>query len=285
MPEVTVTFTGTDGLERVGSHYKGGSDAVLLMHGLRSDHREFADFPELLAETGLSILALDFTGCGESDGVRGYVSPSAQCADVRAALDFLAGQGVTQTVALGHSFGVHAALQSAAVDDRIVAAIIVAPQSRSGASLTGLRKILFRVWGLFRPIAGALKYVSIPSSKNYDALFVEPSARAWARETDWDPGVYNLGTLAHATGMNNRDVLAGITKPVLAVIGAHDKKTRPEGSLKLFTDLARTSVQTVTLPNSGHSPFADSDKDLLFEVTCNFLADVFAAPNVAIGEQ
>ena len=284
MSEVTVRFVGTDRRMRVGTHYKGGSDAVLLMHGLRSDRREFADFPARLAETGLSILAVDFTGCGESDGFRGYVTPSTQLADLRAALDFLSHQGVTQTVALGHSFGVHTALRGAELDDRIVAAIIVAPQSRSGASLTGLRKIVFRMWGMFRPIAGALKYLSIPSSKNYESLFVEPTAHEWARRTDWDPGVYNLGTLAHATGMNNRAVLAGLTKPVLGVIGAHDEKTRPESSLRLFADISRTSVQTVTLPNSGHSPFADCDKDLLFKVTCSFLADAFAAPDLAIGK-
>lgn len=84
--------------------------AVLLLHGLASNHTRWSEF---CAHTGLSaswnLLRLDLRGHGDSL-VRGRVGMSIWCKDLA---EILAQEGIGETVVVGHCLGANLALHFA----------------------------------------------------------------------------------------------------------------------------------------------------------------------------
>lgn len=267
-----IKLEGYGGNTLSASFWKGNDCAVVLLHGLRTDMREFAEFPACLHAAGPSVLALDFSGHGASAGQKGYISEKSHLEDTTAVLMFLRKNGIKKCIILGHSFGVHAALLASADHSLIEGLVFVAPQKKSGASLTRVKKLIFECLGFMARCAPfASKYIYLPISVSYRDLFVSDQAVAWAETQRWDPGKINLATLAYASRANNMLLAEKNSLPALVVIGQMDKKTSAESSEKFIESLDPKQTTVCRLTSSGHSPFADNDKDILLDAVTTFV--------------
>jgi fermentation-respiration switch protein FrsA (DUF1100 family) len=117
-----VTFKTSDGVEIIGNFYPaaiGGNQAVLLLHQFDKNKTMWGDFPEMLAQAGFAVLAIDLRGHGESGGSRDDLASAAN--DVAAAKEFLAGKNQTKISVIGSSIGANLALLSTGGNTRVVA--------------------------------------------------------------------------------------------------------------------------------------------------------------------
>ena len=72
----TVTFSGADGLELIGTFYPAGgtqpAPTVILLHMLNSNRTVWAEFSAELNANGYNALALDMRGHGETGGAKDW---------------------------------------------------------------------------------------------------------------------------------------------------------------------------------------------------------------------
>ena len=104
------------------------SPVVVLLHGFGSNKSGawIGITAALLARWGYASLAIDFRGCGESDGPRARVICLEQVADTRSAVGYLAARAdidAARIAVFGHSFGAAVAVYAGGVDQRIAAVI------------------------------------------------------------------------------------------------------------------------------------------------------------------
>jgi alpha-beta hydrolase superfamily lysophospholipase len=121
--------------------------AVVVVHGAGSRKENHRDFAEACAAAGMSALALDLRGHGESAG-----APDAgMLDDVLAALERLRAEGAAPLGLRGSSLGGFLALHAAARDPgvRAVAALCPAPAE-------GLARVLGADWPLALPLDRAV---------------------------------------------------------------------------------------------------------------------------------
>lgn len=240
-----------------GGPYPG----ILLIHGLRSESREFGDFPEVLSRKGYMVLSFDYSGHGQSGGPSLLVTTSSYQDDTLAALRLLKERGASTIVVLGHSFGAYAALLSAQSDQNVMGAVLACPQYRSGASLNGIKRFMFFITGTVLKFLGFLvPNIYLGVKKDYSLLFEDPTAIDWAEQIDWDPGKIHLRSLAFAIDANNMKLVQAIQKPILVVCCAKDQKVSKESTMRLVSAISPQICRFIELPNSGHSPFRDFDQ-------------------------
>ncbi|HEY6953301.1 MAG TPA: alpha/beta fold hydrolase, partial [Bacteroidota bacterium] len=102
-----VEFINSRGLRLVGNYHRAGSGAgVVLAHGFTSDKSAVGRFDSLspaLHKTGYSVLAFDFSGCGESDAE--ILAAHNMVDDLRCAIDFVKNNGCSRVALYGHSLG------------------------------------------------------------------------------------------------------------------------------------------------------------------------------------
>lgn len=154
MPSHTqkVTFTTSDGVTIVGDYVDAGAGAphALLLHMMPATRASYAFFALKLREAGISSLAIDFRGHGES--VRQCRMKNAECRmddyatldyrdfldaehqakilDVRAAVDWLAqnhGAQKSRLTLVGASIGANLALQYLKENPEVPAAVLLSP--------------------------------------------------------------------------------------------------------------------------------------------------------------
>jgi len=85
-----VTLPSADGVTIAGEFYEGAtrpSPAVLLVHMLTRNRGEWGTLPDRLRDLGLTVLAIDLRGHGQSSGSAGDLP--AMTRDVRAAMQWL----------------------------------------------------------------------------------------------------------------------------------------------------------------------------------------------------
>jgi len=135
-----ITFTTDDGVVIVGDWYPGTKfgRAVLLLHMMPETRDSWRVFAERLASAGVSALAIDERGHGESTkGPKGPIDFRAfsdreqreKIIDVRAALDWLKERGFAEAgiAVVGASIGANLAIAFAAENREIPAVIALSP--------------------------------------------------------------------------------------------------------------------------------------------------------------
>lgn len=127
IPSDGLTLAGV--LHLPGSHKPGDRlPAFVVLHGfMGSKDESHAEIQARMLEGfGYAALRIDFRGCGDSGGARGYVLCLDQVSDARNALTWLAARSEIdpkRIALIGHSFGAAVAVYAAGVDDRIAAVI------------------------------------------------------------------------------------------------------------------------------------------------------------------
>lgn len=140
MPE-RVTFATTDGVEIVGDWVTATTTmgAVVLLHMMPATRQSWMAFQRVLAQRGLTSLAIDLRGHGESTHARdgsvldykkfSETYPSVSAQDLAAAVQWIRKRGVERTrIAVGGaSIGANLALQFLADEPQTPAALLLSP--------------------------------------------------------------------------------------------------------------------------------------------------------------
>lgn len=107
------------------------SPVVVMAHGLTGTRRDcLGPFAERFAQEGISVLAFDHRGVGDSTGTPDLFEPGRQLADWRSAISFARSMphiDPDRVATFGSSMGGGNALAAAAADSRIVAAVSQVP--------------------------------------------------------------------------------------------------------------------------------------------------------------
>lgn len=102
-----ISFLNSRGGRIVGTLYPGAHQSIVIMaHGFSSDRTSNGRFGKLaqsFQQAGLSALAIDFSGCGESDD--DILMASKQEDDLRSAVGYVKSVGYQQIGLYGHSLG------------------------------------------------------------------------------------------------------------------------------------------------------------------------------------
>ncbi len=122
-----ITFNATNGTSLAGTvalpKAAGPHPAVLLCQGLSGvRHLVLPEVAAHLAGAGYASLRFDYSGCGDSGGVRGWVDPQQRVRDAMSALAILAARTDVDASRLGvygHSYGGPVAIHVAAQDERV----------------------------------------------------------------------------------------------------------------------------------------------------------------------
>ena len=118
VPARAVTFTTPDGVQLAGTLYGSGTTGVALLHQVNGQQVQWMGFARVLAAHGYLAFTFDFRGRGASEGTP---DTAKQDTDLRAAIQFLRGQGVKQIALMGASLGGAVTLRVAATDTSVVA--------------------------------------------------------------------------------------------------------------------------------------------------------------------
>lgn len=104
VPFEEVTFTTEDEINIAGTLFGEGEIVVLLLHMGKAGatQKSWHPFARLVAERGFSVLAIDFRGCGKSEGTR---TLRLLINDARAAVEFLRQRGFDRFICMGASMG------------------------------------------------------------------------------------------------------------------------------------------------------------------------------------
>ncbi|MGH7297854.1 MAG: alpha/beta hydrolase, partial [Polyangiaceae bacterium] len=126
-----VRFPRADGKHVAGWYAPSRSGAsVLLMHGTNADRTALLYETRALAQAGFGVLALDWAGCGASEGTIDW--GAGERSTLEAAVDWLSRQQGTDSTrigAYGFSMGAHMLAQVAALDPRLRAVVLAGPPS------------------------------------------------------------------------------------------------------------------------------------------------------------
>ena len=126
--QVRLKSDGIDiaGVLHIPDGHKPGTKlpAFIVLHGfLGSKDESHAEIQASMLESwGYAALRIDFRGCGDSGGTRGYVLCLDQVTDTRNALTWLAEQPEIdghRIGLIGHSFGAAVSVYTGGVDDRV----------------------------------------------------------------------------------------------------------------------------------------------------------------------
>jgi len=238
-----VTFTA-DGLTLVGNLAVAAGDApAVVLTGPFTGVKEqvVGAYAELLNRRGLTTLAFDHRGFGESDGRRAHEDSQGKLADLRAAVGLLA-EHTDRVAAVGVCLGGGYAVRAAAGDPRIRAVVGIAgaynsPARFAAADPFGYRRTLGSFIDRYDEELPAVAPGGAPAAMGGD----EPYAyygTARSAAAHWENRVTygSLHALMTFDALGAAPLLAGT--PLLIVHGRTDAYCAPELAEALFAGAA-----------------------------------------------
>lgn len=131
-----ISFQTEDGATIVGNYWQGSSTGVLLLHMMPATKESWNEFAEALSREGMSVLAIDLRGHGESVGHDGRTldytkftdqQHQASIFDVESAGSYIKERGVTTMYIAGASIGANLALQYQSEHPDVKKTILLSP--------------------------------------------------------------------------------------------------------------------------------------------------------------
>jgi non-heme chloroperoxidase len=235
--------------------YGTGDAAIVLVHGWGMGVRTWDySLPALIA-AGFRVVALDHRGCGKSDKDFGDVGINAIAGDVVALVETL---GLSRVVLNGWSLGGAVVVAAAAqLEDTCTGLVLTC-----GATPVYLQKPDYPHGGTDADLAGTLDAMGADRvnflwalSQGICATEVTPEVERWMWEIFMESSPNAAGSLAELGPMDQRDILASLTMPILSYVAGKDAVVDPDvcRSVAQYND----NVTTIDLPESGHAPFID----------------------------
>lgn len=253
-------------------HHQGSAVPVVLIHGWAMSSRMWAGTIEALRADGHAVIAIDLRGCGQSDRDFADMSIAALAGDV---VDVVRRASPTRPVVLnGWSLGGAVATQAAALLGADAAGLILT----CGASPRFTRADDFPHGG--EPDSAAAWAAALAADRagffrglaeGVCAREVSPSTIDWMWTSFIDSGPGVIDQLIDLAQIDQRELLAGLSIPVLSVVGGADPILDPEIGLAAAR-IAR-SGSAVTFDGCGHAPHLEQPAEY-HSALRRFLADV-----------
>lgn len=173
---------------------------ALLMHGVRADRSVMAPRALMLRELGLTSLAIDLQGHGETGGEM-ITFGHREAQDARNGVDYLRGQGCAKVLVIGQSLGGAAALlgDGPVAADAFVLESVYPTIEDAVANRLGMR------FGAAGRLAAPLLYLQLPLRAGVGSAELRPL-----------------------------DAVRKLRVPVLVAGGSRDLQTPPEETRSLF---------------------------------------------------
>jgi pimeloyl-ACP methyl ester carboxylesterase len=248
----TTGYADVNGLHLYYEVHGSGSPLVLLHGGMLTIDLNFAGLiPTLAADH--TVIGVELQGHGRTADIEREITPAALASDVVALLDHL---GIDRAHVLGHSMGGAVALELAVSHpDRVRSVVPVSVSVRPD--------------GLHEDLTDPSRHATstrMPTQQDF-ADFTEAYQRLSPHPEHFDDFLVSLSANQNDTQGWSDEQLAGITAPVLIVLGDHDFTTIEHGGVMLRLI---PGSQLAVLPGTTHMQ-ATRRADLLLPMLAAFL--------------
>jgi 3-oxoadipate enol-lactonase len=227
----------------------GAGRPIVLVHSLLADRTSFEPLAALLA-TAHRVTMLDLPGFGGSHAVSGGLEAVADC--VAAAIGEIEREAGEKPVVLGNGYGgfvtLLAAIRHPKLARKLVLADCGAVFDEPGRQAFRNMSAAVRAKGLAAIADVAMRRLFAPGFQAaHPGLIEERKARFVAME----PETFHLACAALAS-LDLRAELAGVTVPVLVLVGEQDEATPPAMARELAAGLPHATLHI--LPACAHVP-------------------------------
>lgn len=249
--------------------------AVVLCHGAFESKENWLDLAAHLAEHGMPALALDFTGHGASEGLRGTVDMHVWPYDIRAGMDFLSERGYRRCALVGLGSGATAAIIAAAHDTRVASIVALAPVVHlmptfgDRVAMLGIlafdkvkRAILGKPLSLSRTRSFGKKRFAVDDAVN-EAIKSAPGFREHLEKAP-------VGETLHIDWIDITGAAAKVKVPALVVHGARDAVCEVDQSHRLLDELDGVKELHI-LEETGHALHLDRSRDEVYDLIRNWV--------------
>jgi len=249
--------------------------AVVLCHGAFEFKGNWLDYAERLAGQGFTTLAFDFTGHGESKGLRGTVDMHVWPYDIREALNLLSARGYRRFGLVGWDSGGSAVVVAAAHDPRVrCAAVLSAP-------VFVMPSLADRVAFLLATGAGKVKRafwkrpLTLSRVKELDRMCVAVDDDANARYLS-DPRLrayFEAVPIPESLDSSWIDITRAAQKvkvPTLIIHGAEDTINPVKQSRKLH-DTIQGRKKLDVVEDTGHAVHLDQHRDKVYKLIARWM--------------
>ncbi len=235
--------------------YGSGDKAVVLIHGWGMGVRTWDYTLPALAAAGHRVVLIDHRGCGRSDKDFNDMSISSIAGDVCALVDELQLTGV---VLNGWSLGGAVAVAAAdSLGERCMGVALTC-----AATPVYLQKDDFPHGGTEEAMAQTVAGLNADRvnflmglSQGVCATEVGATVEQWMWEIFMEASPLAVATIAELGPLDQREMLAGLTVPIVSFVGAKDGVVDPEICRSVST--FNSSATVVEFESSGHAPFID----------------------------
>lgn len=229
-----------------------------------------------LADAGIAALIPDMNGHGESGGDRYHVSISRWIEDIRRGIDYLGTRGDTRglkTAAFGVSTGGTAVIETALVEPRIDALILLAPTVRN--MMTPAEQLAYYV---LLPFGYIKKYLTgrplkIPLSelmKKKRMVRDDVLQCAMIKDPAFLASYLPIPGAHQASIVDTVKRAGAVRVPTLVMHGEDDEVDRPDSSRRFFEGL-RCDRKLILLPETGHLGCVDRHRSAVYEHTAEWI--------------
>lgn len=248
-----------------GKAFDATKPTLVFIHGVLNDHSVWILQTRYLAHHGFNVLAVDLPGHGRSGGdAPASVEEAAQF--IEALLD---AAGVKQAGLVGHSWGSLIALEAAArLKDRITHLALVGtafPMKVSPALIEASLHEPMKALQMVNVFSRAT--LSAPPSALGPGTWVYGASMALGRRvlaSNTAVNIFHRGFVACDSYAHGLEAMAGVTCPVLFVLGESDQMTPPRAAQSLIDQANATnkSITVVKVP-MGHHQMSESPEETL----------------------
>ena len=284
-PRLTETaYTAADGAVLPVRQWPAESPhaIVLALHGFNDYRRAFALAAPDLAARGISVIAYDQRGFGETATAGRWAGEAALIEDALGLLRLLERRYPdTPVYLLGHSMGAAVATGVAAraeAAELVEATILAAPAAWGWSELNVFYRAV--LWTLARLAPGwtpSGEGLDRIASDNREALIALGRDPLVIKETRVD-SIYGLvGLMEHALEAAPR-----VTTPVLALFGEKDEIVPAHAIEALISRLPGKHTEVCAFPEGWHLLLRDLGRSQVIGTIANFIAD--GAKGVSCGD-
>ena len=241
--------------------YGAGDSAVILVHGWGMSVRSWDHaLPHLVAK-GHRVILLDHRGCGQSDKDFADMSITAIAQDVVA----LVGQlGLTRVVLNGWSLGGAVVVDAAALLEEVCVGLVLT----GGATPAYTQKPDFPHGGTDDDMQATLAALAQDRVNFLNGLSqiicakeVSPEIENWFWQIFLQSSPLAAATLGELADLDQRDLLAGLTMPILSFVGDQDSFVAPD--ICRWVGDNNPNAEVVEFEGVGHAPFIEAQEDYL----------------------
>ena len=258
-----------DGKQIYYEDYGSGDSAVVLVHGWGASVRAWDYTLPALAAAGHRVVLLDHRGCGRSSKDFADMSIDAIAGDVVLLVEHL---GLSKVVLNGWSLGGAVVVAAAAcLGDRCSGVVLTC-----GATPCYLQKSDYPHGGTDDALAGTLEAMAADRVNFLAGLAggvcasdVSPEVVSWMHRMFLESSPLAAASLGDLGPLDQRDLLANLSAPILSYVGANDAVVDPEVCRSVSEYAA--NVKTVECRASGHAPFIE-ESELYHGELLGFLA-------------